>query len=186
MSGNEKSDDEEKKKENTSKRKSIKESAKPYEVSNRLYDQNKIKLKAAKKASETNTEFNNKRFEKDKSVNYNYIIKEESFQHNNSSGKKRIKTNNVKKLKINEHLIDVDKAVFNGVDDDDEEEEIKCVPKPIDVHGNNLNKNVKINDFRKIRIENNFKQEQSHLYMPDFKAKKIVEEILQKKLNEDI
>ena len=139
MSGNEKSDDEAKK-----EIKKKEKTAKPYEVSNRLYDQNKIKQKAAKKTGETNTEFNNKRFEKDKNVNYNYIIKEESYQQNNSSGKKRTKTNNVKKLKINEHLIDVDKAVFNAVDD--EEEEIKCVPKPIDVHGNNLNKNVKIND----------------------------------------
>ena len=164
-----------------------KDTVRPVELNQRLVDLSRNNKPLHKKnGTESNTDFNNKRFDKDK-YKINNIIKEETTGNSNftnSAGKNKSKKSNTR-YKIDEHLKDLEKEIFNA--DEEEDEEVKCVPKPIDAFGSNLNKNVKVNDFRLMKgVGNSCKQQQgNHLYMPDFMAKKIVEDIIQKKMNEE-
>lgn len=188
-------------------RKSI-PSANPYEVSERLYQQakkptdNKIK----KNPMQSNTEFNNRRFEKDRNkasrnkektnkINYNNdnsinVIKEESYGNKKNASQNNIKSiQNNPTFKLDEHLRDFnpDKEIFNY--EEDEEEEIRSIPKPIE--GNvsisaAAKEKMKLHDLKKIKSNNSglHNNSSSYMYMPDFKASKLVNEILMKKLEE--
>jgi hypothetical protein len=225
MSGNEQSpsEDETQKiiKQNKPK-KNTHSTTNPYEVSERLYQNTTKNLKNRKNQIESNTEFNNKRFEgKDRQDRHsisNSVIKEEDTsinkgpyrseslkkivrKHSSSNNKSSIGVAAQTKYKINEHLQELeklDKELFNmSINNEDEDEVVRDVPRPIDNHVlNSANKKLKVNDFRKAGVKpnlsmaiqnnnyNSYKNPNNQLYMPDFVASKLVEDILQKRLNE--
>jgi hypothetical protein len=194
----------------------------------RLYQRAKIKIESVKNNQGsiilTNTDMNNKRFEKDKdkdtgniihnrnhsqNLNINHSSNKKNLQiythnqtinnltlnktpksSNNSELKKRICSNTKNgKYNFEEHI---NKNIFENVDDE-EDEEIRFIPRPIE-NNSNMDK-FKLNDYKKIKnnstsnlhntsySNNNSVTVNKHIYMPDFMASKLVEEILQSKLN---
>ena len=190
----------------------------PYQVSERLYSTTTKSTKKSKNLNESNTDFNNKRFDKDKISIHNSVIKEENHsmhsgpyrseslkkivtKHSTGSGRKTPNLNpSQTRYKIDDHLRDIEKLDNRmnncSINDEDEEEVVKNIPRPIDVHTlNSANKKLKVNDFRKTagkptggaipNLLNNNKNANNHMYMPDFIASKLVEDILQRRLNEN-
>lgn len=224
MSGNEQSvsEDESQKIIKQNKPKKITNSnTNPYEISERLYQNTTKNLKNRKSQIESNTEFNNKRFDgKDKHDRHsisNSVIKEEDTSINkgpyrSESMKKIVRKHSGSynkpigvaaqtRYKVNEHLEDlekVDKEISNmSINNEDEEEVVRDVPRPIDNHVlNSANKKLKVNDFRKSAAKpnlsgqtsnnnyNSYKNTTNQLHMPDFVASKLVADIMQKRLNE--
>jgi hypothetical protein len=170
---------------------------KNYEVSDRLYPKSKIKSK--KNETETNTDFNNKRFDKDKEkVLFPYsenmpIVKEEPFNNkkkltnlNKSKNNKIIPVNT--RYNLDKEFEKYEKEIkYEEEDIEDEEEEVRKAPKPIGSSSNsfigiNNKENVKLNDFKKVKknINNTSNNNQPYLYMPDFLASKLVDDIMKK------
>jgi hypothetical protein len=180
MSGNEKSENEEEKFNYANKKTGIFQEDKNYKITSKVsqsYTNSNLNEKSqinkiSKTKTLTNTEFNNKRFEKASSQ----IILEEgliTYPQNKKLGKKE---KLIEKEETNTVKIKKEKLV--------EEEVERIIPQPFQ-NKCNIEENIKLNDFRIKKSANSIKDTPNNinnLYMPDFLATKLVDEILLNKL----
>lgn len=145
---------------------------------------NNTNVKVIKQSNKlTKTEFNNKRFDRD---NVLYNIPESKPSISNKSKKEH---NDRKKIKSDIIAMNIHKDICRYEEDDIEEE--RSIPQPIqDKKDNSPNKKINMNEFRKLKIDNynsnvsnpNHGNNLNKLYMPDFEASRLVDDILQNKL----
>jgi hypothetical protein len=180
MSGNEKSENEDEKLNYANKKTGILTEDKGYKITPKVSQSytnsnsnDKLQINKSNKIKGfTNTEFNNKRFEKASSQ----IIIEEGL---NSISQNKKKGKNEKLLQQNDSNISkIKKEKFM------EEEIERTIPQPFR-NKYNIEEKLKLNDFKLKKTPNVIKEtptNSNNLYMPDFMATKLVDEILLNKL----